>query len=348
MAKISVNACGAPGGPRIMKAMSAGNASTPGSGLSGSIRWVIAVTLVGFAVLLLATYLWGLTKRVDGDSLQYLSIAQSLAGGEGYRSPESAWPTEPAFDRMPAWPSIIAVFLVVLPGVNPDAVARLIAALCLAVAGGMVTLLCLRWGIRPQLATLGGLGLSLSPMMISMSVVALSEPSFVLFLLAGITCLFGGQRERWIAPLSLGLAMLVRSNFVVVAPILLGLIALFPAARQRLRQEWGWGATVVFLGLLYLPLGLWLGRNAMLTGRFPLISTIEGETLYGGNNDLVARELDPWGYWVMPDAIPGEIPKRELAQKLGSDLALNDYYRQKRRNGSLHIGSSCRVCCWAS
>jgi hypothetical protein len=331
MAKISVNACGAPGRPRIMKAMSAENASTQGSGFSSSSRWVIAVTLVGFAVLLLATYLWGLTKRVDSDSLQYLSIAQSLASGEGYRSPESAWPTEPAFDRMPAWPGIIAVFLVVLPGVNPDAVARLIAALCLAVAGGMVTLLCLRWGIRPWLAALGGLGLSLSPMMISMSVVALSEPSFVLFLLVGITCLFGGQRERWIAPLSWGLAMLVRSNFAVVAPILLGLIVLFPAARQRLRQEWGWGATVVFLGLLYLPLGLWLGRNAMLTGRFPLISTIEGETLYGGNNDLVARELDPWGYWVMPDAIPSEIPKRELAQKLGSDLALNDYYRQKAK-----------------
>lgn len=119
MPKISVNACVPMGGPRIIKAMSAENSSRQGSGFSGSSRWVIAVTLAGFVVLLLATYLWGLTKRVDSDSLQYLSIAQSLAGGEGYRSPESTWP------------GIIAVFLIVLPGVNPDAIARSSAAFLL-------------------------------------------------------------------------------------------------------------------------------------------------------------------------------------------------------------------------
>jgi hypothetical protein len=67
----------------------------------------------------------------------------------------------------------------------------------------------------------------------------------------------------------------------------------------------------------------------LIAGRFPLLSTIEGETFYGANNDLVAHNLDYWGYWVIPDEIPGEAPKLELAKRLGNDLALNDYYHRK-------------------
>jgi 4-amino-4-deoxy-L-arabinose transferase-like glycosyltransferase len=299
------------------------------SGIVHWNRWVAIVVAAGFSLLVAATFLWGATKPVDSDSLQYLSIAQSIANGEGYRSPESAWPTAPALDRMPVWPAIIAIFLKVAPWANPHAVARLSAALCLALAGGFVTLLCLRWGIRPWLAAAGGLGLSLSPMMISMSVLALSEPSFVLLLFAGIALLFGSRRERYAAAICWGLAMLVRSNFAAVAPLLILLSLLIPMARRQMKAQWGLRTAGLFLLLLYTPLGLWLARNAMLTGRFPLISTIEGETLYGGNNELVSKELDPWGYWVLPDSIPGEEPKMELARKLGSDLALNDYYRSK-------------------
>jgi hypothetical protein len=85
----------------------------------------------------------------------------------------------------------------------------------------------------------------------------------------------------------------------------------------------------IALALACLPASVWCVRNYGITGRFPLLTSVEGETLYGANNDVVAGELSVWGHWVMPDEIPGETPKRELAKLLGSDIALNDYYNRK-------------------
>jgi hypothetical protein len=68
-------------------------------------------------------------------------------------------------------------------------------------------------------------------------------------------------------------------------------------------------------------------RNYSLSGE-PILSTIEGETLYGANNEFVANNLAYWGYWVFPNEIPGEIPKNVLAKSMserGNDL----YYHRK-------------------
>jgi hypothetical protein len=117
----------------------------------------------------------------------------------------------------------------------------------------------------------------------------------------------------------------------MVVPVGLLLACCFHQARLSLRRDWGWQRLVLFLFLFSLPLSLWILRNYMVSGRFPLISTIEGETLYGANNDLVANQVDLWGYWVMPDLVPGESSKRQLAEQCGSDLALNDYYVARGR-----------------
>jgi len=102
-----------------------------------------------------------------------------------------------------------------------------------------------------------------------------------------------------------------------------GLVAL---ARFRTVREWK--RFVVLAALFWLPSALWIARNYAVSGEFPVLSTGEGETLYGGNNDYVASTLSVWGYWVFPNEIPGETPKKELVQTL-SERQLDVYYHRK-------------------
>jgi len=58
------------------------------------------------------------------------------------------------------------------------------------------------------------------------------------------------------------------------------------------------------------------------------MSTIRGQTFYGGNNEVVAKDLEMWGYWIFPDSVPGETPMRELASTK-SEYEVDDYYFRK-------------------
>jgi hypothetical protein len=60
-------------------------------------------------------------------------------------------------------------------------------------------------------------------------------------------------------------------------------------------------------------------------GHFPVLSTLRGQTIYGGNNSVVANDLNYWGYWVFPDSIPGETPMAELAGTR-SEYEVDVYY----------------------
>jgi hypothetical protein len=96
-----------------------------------------------------------------------------------------------------------------------------------------------------------------------------------------------------------------------------------------MRREGTFARLLLACLIATLPSLFWAVRNYPVSGRFPLLSSIEGETLYGGNNEVVANDLKVWGYWIVPDFIPGETSKHALAKALPSDLALNDYYHHK-------------------
>jgi hypothetical protein len=57
-----------------------------------------------------------------------------------------------------------------------------------------------------------------------------------------------------------------------------------------------------------------IATSTSLRRAVPRRSATEGETLYGGNDERVVTHLSVWGYWIMPDEIPGEKTKRDLAQ----------------------------------
>ncbi len=82
---------------------------------------------------------------------------------------------------------------------------------------------------------------------------------------------------------------------------------------------------VVLILLFLLPPLLWAGRNYHVCGHFPVLSTLRGQTFYGGNNSVVADTLEYWGYWIFPNSIPGEPTMYELSRTM-SEHEVDVYY----------------------
>jgi hypothetical protein len=90
--------------------------------------------------------------------------------------------------------------------------------------------------------------------------------------------------------------------------------------------RWIRGAYCLLFVVLFLaPSLFWAGRNYQVCGHFPVLSTLRGQTFYGGNNPIVANTMDVWGYWIFPDGIPGEKKASELAKTM-SEYELDVYY----------------------
>ena len=286
------------------------------------------IGVIGLLVLLVAAVKSGLDSPFapGGDASQYAGIGASIAHGGGYKDPVGLWPTEPAYDRMPVWPLILAIGMRIAPNAIDEVVSRLTNVACLALAGIAIGALCRRLGVRPVFCLISGLYVMLSPILISLALNGMSEISFILIVNAGLALAFSGPRYLYPAAVLIGLGSLVRPNFVIVPLLFATLAFLLPSARRALISRATVKRAALALCLTLLPAGIWVTRNYTLTGRFPVLSSIGGETFYGANNERTANDLNSWGAWAFPDAIPGETPKAVLAKRLGSDLAVSDYY----------------------
>jgi hypothetical protein len=267
----------------------------------------------------------GPDRPVTGDSAQYLSIAKTLANGDGY----GYEPDIPTYDRMPGWPLMIAAALRLAPTASPEVVLRFLGVLCLAAAGALFVLLSAELGLRSPLSVFSGLALSLSPPMMVLCLDGLSEISFVLVLLLACWVWTRGGIWQYGAALLCGVAMLIRTNLVLLPVIIVTLCLL--QARTRTQLLLNRLRLVIVIILAYVPPLGWAARNYAIVHRFPFLSSIEGETLYGGNNERVATDLQYWGYWIQPDLIPGEPRKADLMRTM-DQLSINDYYHRRAVN----------------
>lgn len=288
------------------------------------------IGVIGLLVLLVLAVESGLdTPFTSSDARQYAGIGASIAHGGGYKDPVGFWPSEPAYDRMPVFPLILSIGMGIAPNALDEVVLRLTNVVCLALAGVAIGALCRRLGVRPVLCLVGGLYVSLSPILIHLALEGLSEISFILIVSAGLAFAFSGPRYLYLAAVLIGLGPLVRTNFILVPlffALFVTLASVFPSARRALIPRATVKRAALALCLTLLPAAIWVTRNYALTGRFPVLSSIGGETFYGANNERAASDLNFWGGWLFPDAIPGETPKAVLAKRLPSDLALSDYY----------------------
>ena len=267
----------------------------------------------------------GLARPMQSDASYYLKIAHSLAQGQGFMLPEGFWPTTPTMSRSPAWPFVISLVLPFAPSASPDLVMRVLAlglnaGLAVLVAGLAFCIIRQKW-----VAMGAGLLYVIHPTALYLAYEGESEILFLVLALGGALLLLSTRRWRWLGFLLLGSASLVRANFIIwIVFFVLLTVGLMWFFRNQISWRWVWqGALAVVLFLL--PPMLWAGRNYHVCGHFPVFSTLRGQTLYGGNNTVVANELEFWGYWIFPNSIPGEIPMAKLSETK-SEYEVDCYY----------------------
>jgi 4-amino-4-deoxy-L-arabinose transferase-like glycosyltransferase len=261
-----------------------------------------------------------------GDGPYYIGLARSLASGRGYYLENSFWPDLPNVARSPLWPAILAVPAMVFPNANDNAILRFTDAVLHAASAGLMLLLTFQLTGSFVGGALAGAFLGLYPPASGLVAGGYSEIPYLCVMLGGLILAFEGGKLAYAGLLVCGAAVLARSNYVVLPAVLLVLTAFI---RPKTLLEWrNLRLWAIGSALFCLPAALWIVRNYAVSGYFPVLSAMEGETLYGGNNDRVASDLSVWGYWIMPNEIPGEQTKRDLALTR-TELEVNKYYHDR-------------------
>ena len=277
---------------------------------------VLAVAIASNWIVLIST-----KPAVSGDALLCMGIARNLAAGRGYVV-ATLWRDTRTMERAPVWPALLSASAWLASGADDTTSVRVTAA-CLNAANA-VLLFGITWMLSRdrRISAAAGAGYALYPVALTLAATGCAEIAYVFVAALGTLLLLRGGRAFYPGALVLGLTVLVRSNFILL-PVMAGLAAI-PMFRIRRVP----GRFVAAAALFWLPSGLWIARNYALSGEFPILSTIEGETLYGANNDYVASNLAVWGYWVFPDEIPGQTAKKDLAATM-SELQVDRYYHRK-------------------
>jgi len=278
----------------------------------------------------------GISRPMTSDAFYYLSIARSLAAGEGYVLRHGFWPDRPTMSRSPGWPFAVAVVLRVFGPANPDMAMRLLNLALYAAAAAMVFALAAKVIGNMAAALCAGAITAMHPVGLHLADEGASEPLFVVLALAGTLIMLGGWKRAPAGAGLLGVATLVRPNLVLFAVLWpIALLARRRPAADRGPDSESWKraagpalAVAAGIVLFLVPPTLWAVRNWRVCGRFPVLSTLQGQTFYGGNNPLTARPGEYWGYWVFPDFIPGERSMRELAAEM-DEQAVSEYYMRR-------------------
>src|SRR5262249_50700161 len=144
-----------------------------------------------------------------------------------------------------------------------------------------------------------------------------SEPLGVLLFLVFLdAALAFASRPTWVrAALTgcvLGLALLTRSNYVVMIPLFaLWFLWQFRGRWNHLMLGF---SSLAFAALVLTP---WVVRNYRVFGEFVPLSTTGGSALLQGNNDVVVTDPKLYGYSVWDTQLPGY---REALQSAGNEV----------------------------
>jgi 4-amino-4-deoxy-L-arabinose transferase-like glycosyltransferase len=250
--------------------------------------------LCGVAVVLLCTSRYGV--GLSPDSANYLSAARSLLAGQGYRYPDGGiythWP--------PLYPTLLAA--AGLAGVDPLLGARLLNSL----AFGLIILLSGRLFLRcttsRALALAGTLSVLASSPLLACSIMAWSEPIFIVLTILFLLYLPGFLRRKNLPALVLvsilaGLACLQRYagvTLILAGAVLIALNTSRASLFQRLKY------LVIFGVISTTPVAVWCLRNRVLAEQtvgghdFRLASGPELVRAFRPAAQIVATWLFPW------------------------------------------------------
>ncbi len=282
----------------------------------------IVLSALAFVSIALAL---GLFEEVRPDATFYLAIGKALAQGKGYIDPSGFWPEQPTIGRMPLWPAVISLGITLMPWLDPNFLLRCLNLIIHVLCVVLMMRIVFKQSSSPRYAALAGAFLAINPGLLYYGYAGLSENLYVLIGIIALNLSIGAtKRAQYAGAFVLGLGALVKSNTVMIGPAFF-FFYLFYARRQRWGYQFAWVWAVLFLS----SPSLWVVRNYLVSGHFPVLSSIRGETFYGANNHRAATDLEKWGYWVFPNEIPGEPVKRDIVSTMRGEKEIDDYYFKK-------------------
>ncbi len=267
------------------------------------------------------------SRPLVGQGYMYKEIALALASGQGYSETHGAWRGHPTITRAPLWPYVLSVPIRICPQCNPVAVTQYAAAFMHAVTAFGVALLVGMLSGSHRRMLLALMVTALLPEVQPLLLGGYCEPLAAAILVIGIFLICRGDRFFWSGVLLLSLLPLVRPNFLLLWVGVMALI--WWQSRGSSRFVFGNKRQLIAATLLfYIPSAIWVGRNYLVSGAFPILAGTAGMTFYGNYNSLSATRGSGFGRWVNPDRIPGEEKLADLSKRM-SEAEVIRYYDSK-------------------
>lgn len=216
------------------------------------------LSLTGTAIILYATSRYGV--GTSPDSVAYIASARHLADGTGFIT----YKDSPLLVQPPLYPVILAVSDYIF-GVDPLVSASFINALFFGLNLYISGLLFHR-NISPLLALIGTLALLVSVPLISVSLMAWSEPPFIFLVTLSIFALsmYWDRRDiQSLSLLSLAMALACLTRYIGVVFVLTSFVSILNIQHTNLKTRLLHAFT--FLSVSVLPVSIWLGRNYILS-----------------------------------------------------------------------------------
>lgn len=264
--------------------------------LPRSDRYVLPLILL-LTLILRGAVVWFRSDQLWVDRDAYLGIAQNLANGIGFCTPDSTQPT--AF-RPPLYPLLLAIHFPRLPHNDSITDRQFTVALWNILAGLWTVLLVDRIGRALGLGAwrhLASLLVAVDPLLLYATCHPMTEVVFTALVTAWLWSVVTPRPMEpdksllwwlWTGVL-FGLAALCRPTIWPLAPLMAIAMFIPPAARRRLRQKLP-SIAAAMLGTL-LVVSPWIVRNYRVLGHPILMTTHGGYTLLLANNPVYQREV---------------------------------------------------------
>lgn len=289
---------------------------------------LLALALVVRVVAVLATDFTPVSDPAD-----YVQHAQAIAATGSYPLSSLTDVPSPTALRPPIYPySLGAVFALTGDSLTAGRLAN--AAVGTLVVGLIGLLAALWWGRRPALWAMGLA--AVYPPLILPSITLLSEPTFIVFVLAAIAAAVqarrGPHRLGWSAAAgaAIGCATLTRPNgILLLAPIALLVWGGAAAGPWWGRRALAAPALAVAVGLLTIT--PWVVRNAVVLDHGPLLSTTTGFTFAGTFNEASRRDERFPAAWRPANADPAYrevLARTRTADEVERSAALTRQWRR--------------------
>lgn len=224
---------------------------------------IVFASIVAFIIVVLSTHNYG--AGISPDSVGYIAIARNLIAGTGFVNYDSI----PVVEWPPLYPALLA-FIGRIFVQDPLAFVNILNAIIFSLivyVGGRLAFK--HMPSSPIFAIVGTLAILFSPILFKVSVMAWSEPLFILFVALSILVANSYIEKKDIVSLillSLLVALSCLTRYIGISLVLWGSLIILFFNKNRVKS--GIVHLSLFLFISILPLGLWLARNYIVSSTF--------------------------------------------------------------------------------